>query len=69
MIRAGRVDIVRSGYILESVAARRLVALMPHHVIHATNPTMQAMRVHIDVYGDSFFDDIIDDNLKEVCIC
>ena len=65
-IKAARYDIVKSSYILDSIEKKKKLPLLLKYMIFCTEDTKRKMQQYSDEYGDSYMEDVTDDDVKYV---
>ena len=65
-IKTGKYDIIKSAYILDCISRKQRLPLYPKYMISYTQDTLNKMEKYTDVFGDSFTEDLTDDEVKIV---
>nr|KAJ3420742.1 DNA ligase (ATP) [Polyrhizophydium stewartii] len=66
LIKANKYDVVQSQYVRDCIAAGRVIPMHPRYLVHGTPATVDEMRWRIDDYGDSYYDDVDVEQLREI---
>ncbi|KAJ3143908.1 DNA ligase (ATP) [Geranomyces variabilis] len=64
--KAGTYDVVKSRYIMDCLAMKRLLPLDPRYMICTTDKTRENFKETVDKFGDSYTDDVRVSTLKEL---
>lgn len=66
LISSDQHDVVRAAWLAECLAAREVIPWQPRHMIHMTASTREHFAKQYDGYGDSYFADTDEQQLREV---
>lgn len=66
LISSDQHDVVRAAWLAECLAAREVIPWQPRHMIHMTPSTREHFAKQYDGYGDSYFADTDERQLREV---
>lgn len=66
LISSDQHDVVRVDWLAECLAAREVIPWLPRHMIHMTPSTREHFAKQYDSYGDSYFADTDERQLREV---
>ncbi|KAI8803243.1 ATP dependent DNA ligase domain-containing protein [Cladochytrium replicatum] len=66
LIQAGTHDIVTSTWIFDSVQKKQVIPLVPRYMIFATASTKKSFRETVDLYGDSFTEELTSTGIREL---